>query len=100
MELRKPIFIVGTGHSGTTIFSQIFSEHPNLAWLSSLTSDFPTRLFLNRYFLKAIDYPLVGSILKKLIHPGEVYGLLNYYCTGFGGPCRDLFTEDVTNPTL
>lgn len=99
MELRKPIFINGTGRSGTTIFNQMFSEHPNLAWLTRLTSDFPSKLFLNRYFMRAIDYPLVGGILKKLSYRGEFYGFLDYYCNGFSAPCRDLFAEDVTNPT-
>ncbi|MHC4721185.1 MAG: sulfotransferase family protein [Planctomycetota bacterium] len=97
MELQKPVIIVGAGRSGSTVFHQILSEHPHLAWLSKLCAYFPAKPAMNRLFMQAIDLPLIGKILTAIVHPREYYKFWEHYCKGFGLPCRDLVADDVTN---
>jgi hypothetical protein len=97
MELQKPIIIVSVGRSGSTVFHQILSKHPHLAWLSRLNNDFPEKPAVNRLFMKAIDLPLIGKMLTSVAHPAECSSFWDYYCKGFRRPCRDLTADDVTN---
>jgi hypothetical protein len=98
MKIDKPVFIIGVGRSGSTIFHRIFTRHPNVAWLSSrLCNRFPSKPSVNRLLMKAIDYPLVGEFLRKRFRSGEGYQFWEYYCKGFSSPCRDLLPQDVTN---
>ncbi len=46
-EIHKPIFVVGTGRSGSTVFFDIFTKHPRVAWLSSLADRYPDRVWLH-----------------------------------------------------
>ncbi len=39
--VSKPIFVVGSGRSGTTLLYRLLVGHPDLAWVSRLTSVFP-----------------------------------------------------------
>lgn len=103
MEVRKPIFIVGTGRSGSTIFHEMFCRHPEVAWISKLCDVFPNQVWLNKYFLNSLDFPVVGTaskyliLQKRAIRPSEAYNFWENICTGFSRPCRDLVAEDVTN---
>ena len=99
MEVRKPIFIVGIGRSGTTIIHRMLCEHPNLAWLSGLCGRNPERRQWNRWLMQAIDYPLVGKYLKRRFEPWENYEFWEHYCRGFAAPFRDLVAADVTEKT-
>ncbi|MDR5589333.1 sulfotransferase [Christiangramia sediminicola] len=40
-HLKKPIIFIGTGRSGTTIFSEIIMRHPDLAYISNYQVKFP-----------------------------------------------------------
>ena len=98
MEVKKPIFIVGVGRSGSTIFNKVFSEHPQAAWISARLLDMlPAKPQANRWLLNMVDYPVVGPFLKNRFQPGEGYGFWEYHCPGFSEPCRDLLPLDVTN---
>jgi hypothetical protein len=97
MKIEKPIFVIGVGRSGSTIFHKIFSEHPQVAWLSTLCNRYPDNPSINRFLMRVIDYPVVGSFLKKIIEPDECYDFWERHCKGFRQPCRDLLPEDVTN---
>ncbi|MCG8403273.1 MAG: sulfotransferase [Firmicutes bacterium] len=99
MSIAKPIFIIGAGRSGSTIFHKMFANHPNVAWLSGLCDKYPRQPSINRSFMRAIDYPIVGRYLKRIITPGESYGFWEHHCKGFRQPCRDLLPQDVTNKT-
>ena len=97
MGIKKPVFIIGAGRSGSTIFHKIFSEHPNLAWLSTWCRKYPDTPSINKTLMQAIDYPIVGDYLRGRFLPGEFYEFWEYYCKGFRRPCRDLLSVDVTN---
>jgi hypothetical protein len=99
MEVKKPIFIVGIGRSGTTIIHSMLSEHPNVAWLSGICRRNPEKRLRNRWLMQAIDYPFVGKYLKRRFKQQENYEFWEYYCKGFSVPCRDLVAEDVTEKT-
>lgn len=45
--VHKPIFIIGSGRSGTTILYELLSAHPDLAWITNLTDTYPTLPFLS-----------------------------------------------------
>lgn len=96
MIIKKPIFIISVGRSGSSIFYKMFSEHPNVAWLSYLCDKYPDQPSIVRLRLAAIDYPVVGRWVRKRFQPGEGYDFWEYYCKGFSEPCRDLVAQDVT----
>jgi hypothetical protein len=40
-SITRPIFVVGSGRSGTTLLFRFLSGHPDLAWVSGLSNKFP-----------------------------------------------------------
>jgi len=96
MKIQKPIFIVGAGRSGSTVFNKLFAEHPQVAWLSILANKFPQKPQINGLLMSAIDYPLLGTILKRKFSTGEFYTFWEHYCKGFSSPFRDLRKDDLT----
>jgi len=93
---NSPIFVFGTGRSGTTIFHNLLSEHPNLAWTSHLCNYFPNHLELNRALMHCVDINILNKIIRKYIKPVEVYRFWDNYFRGFKLPYRDLKAYDVT----
>ncbi|BAF72483.1 sulfotransferase family protein [Sulfurovum sp. NBC37-1] len=96
MITQKPIFIFGTGRSGTTVFHEMLCEHPNLAWTSHFCNFFPAKPVVNRALMHAIDIPWLGKVLKKKIVPVETYRFWDHYFPGFSLPCRDLVASDAS----
>jgi len=86
MQIRKPIFILGSGRSGTTIIYKTLCLHPDLCWFSNIVNghpDHPELAFLNRL----IEAPLIGPKIKHaivttaspcLIGPSEGESLYDY----------------------
>lgn len=99
-KVEKPIFIVGTGRCGSTIFHQVFSHHSQVAWLSKYCDKYPSKLHYNRIAMQMLDSPLPARYIRKLVYPVEAYKFWDYYCAGgFTKPCRDLLKGDVTPKT-
>ena len=97
VQIDRPIFIIGTGRSGTTFLFHIMRRHPQLAWLCQ----YRTQIGLSRYdrivcSLKRI--PLLGhSAFRVLRRPRaliEPYAFWQRYMPGFNRPCRDLTADD------
>jgi len=71
--IRKPIFILGSARSGTSILYQLLSSHPDLCWFSNITNLNPehSRLAaLNRF----TNIP----IMKSFIYPSEGERIYTY----------------------
>jgi hypothetical protein len=97
--IDRPIFINGLGRSGTTIIHTLLSTHPHVNWMSLLCGKFPSRPYLNRWLMRALDVPLVNIYLKRRFVPLENYDFWNLHYRGFFNPCRDLFASDVDPAT-
>lgn len=93
---KNPIIIFGTGRSGTTIFTRMLSEHPNLYWLSNLSAKYPDKIILNRTLMRALDFKILNRLLRKRYKPIEAYPFWEFYCKGFRRPFRDLLPTDIT----
>lgn len=91
-----PVFVVGTGRSGSTVFFEILSRHPQVAWLSGLLDTYPNRPSLNTLLMLARSVPLLDGILRHHWGPSEAYPFWDTVCPGFSNPYRDLTAEDVT----
>ena len=94
--IEQPIFVVGAGRSGSSLFHQMFTEHPRVAWMSELCDRHPDRLGRHRALLRAVEFPVVGPLLKRHWESAECYGFWNYFYRGFSQPCRDLGADDAT----
>jgi hypothetical protein len=98
-EIDRPIFVVGTGRSGSTIFFELFARHPEVAWLSQLADKQPQRLWLNQLIMRGCGVPVLERALARFFGASEAYGFWNLVCPGFSNPCRDLLSEDVLPAT-
>lgn len=96
MTFESPIFIVGAGRSGSSIFYEMFCEHPRAAWMSTLCDKYPDKPDRNRQLMGWIDAPVIGPLLKRKYYPAECYQFWNRLYRGFARPCRDLVAADVT----
>jgi omega-hydroxy-beta-dihydromenaquinone-9 sulfotransferase len=96
MQITKPIFIVGTGRCGSTLFHRLLATHPQLMWLSGFSHRFPDKPSLNRQAVTAVGSPLLKGILGRKIRPAEAYGFWDAHAYGFSEPCRDLVRSDVS----
>jgi hypothetical protein len=96
----KPIFVVGTGRSGSTIFHKMLCMHPDVAWVNRILVEHPSRIGLHRAYLNMVDLPVVGDwLLRSGLTPAEAYEYWAHAYRGFGRPLRDLRADDVTERT-
>jgi hypothetical protein len=93
--LDRPIFIVGTGRSGTTIFHEMFTHHPNVTFLSGLCLLYPDKPQWNRRAMRLMDVPLIGRFARKKFRPAEHWQFWERHALGFSNPSRDLVAGDV-----
>ena len=96
MKVEKPIFIIGTGRSGSTMFHDIISHHEQLSWFSVLLSKYPKKIGLNKFYINILNFPIIGYLLRKKIIPTETYPFWETHVKGFSRPFRDLKAEDVS----
>ncbi len=95
--LKRPIIIIGSGRSGTTIISEIIFQHPQLAWLSNYQElfkkipaiNYVRRLFDNKWYKIVKFYSFVGFskntrqkwanyLELAMFNPIELYGFWEY----------------------
>jgi hypothetical protein len=96
----RPVFVVGCGRSGTTVLYEVLCEHPELAWFSNWSEQFPGRssvALLHR--ARRLGRPAKGSPVWSRWRPHPVEGYASWdHCTGLlpGGLDRPLAADDVT----
>ena len=96
MNITQPIFIVGTGRCGSTVFHRLLAAHPQTMWLSGFCDRFPGNPAWNRRAVSAMDNRVLRGIFGRWIRPGEYYRFWDSHAYGFSEPCRDLGRLDVT----
>jgi hypothetical protein len=89
-NVRQPIFFIGMPRSGTTVAFEAFARHPDLAWPSNYTANFPRMPQLN-FVRRILDTRRVRMIGHKsqygrhrlgnrfLPMPNEAYEFWNRY---------------------
>ena len=87
MKINKPIFIVGSGRSGTTVFYNHLSLHPEVCWFSNYSDRF-LNIKLIPLTHRLLDLLFIGTRLKEgivakrkfLIKPVEAERIYDHYC--------------------
>lgn len=81
--ITKPIFILGSGRSGTTILYNLLSIHPDVCWFSVLTDMHYAWPQLS-VFHRVLDIPVVGQWLKHQIGRSDTHTYSLYPVEGEG----------------
>lgn len=72
----RPIFIVGSGRSGSTLLYRVMGGHPCLAWFSNFSTrlpGFPQIAYLGRLYRLRQRYPWPRLISRLMPVPSEAY---------------------------
>lgn len=91
----EPIFIIGTGRCGSTLFHDLLAHHPHVSYLTILANRYPSKPEINRRAMALLDLPGVGWAARRKWHPVEAYRFWDHHYKGFSGPFRDLTSEDA-----
>ena len=102
--IKKPIFIIGSGRSGTTVFYRFLSTHSELCWFSNYSDRFYNLQGLPLLH-RLLNWPLLGGIGKKgiiakrrfFIKPSEAGSIYHDYC-GFQHALKST-EEDLDSET-
>lgn len=71
MNIDHPIFIIGSGRSGTTLLLNLLAKHPDLAWFSNYVDFYPDKHWI-MILSRLREIPVVGSKISGLI-PGILH---------------------------
>ena len=74
MNIDRPIFILGSGRSGTQIFSDLVSLHPDLCWISNVSMRLPLVPF-TPLLHRMLDWGDFGLGQKRRIIDGTKGGI-------------------------
>lgn len=80
MDIKKPIFVIGSGRSGTTIFFRTLAQHKQVGYFTNFDSYFP-RLFKSGIMPFLESNTLTKSVInrmKPIIPSKEIIGILTY----------------------
>ncbi|MET0660937.1 MAG: sulfotransferase [Steroidobacteraceae bacterium] len=93
-----PLFIIGTGRCGSTLFHDLLTRHPHVSFMTSLANRHPTNPAYNRACVSCIDF--TGDALRHKYFPVEAYRYWDHYFHGFSCPFRDLRAGDASPSTI
>ncbi|MGB0651800.1 MAG: sulfotransferase family protein [Thermoplasmatota archaeon] len=91
-----PLFIIGAGRSGSTLFFDLLSHHHGSSWASTILQKWPDRRRLNQAFLAAAHHPLTADWARRRASPSEAYAYWDRDYPGFSDPMRDLRADDAS----
>lgn len=94
-KIKKPIFIIGTGRCGSSIFHRLLSYHPQLAWTSGFCNKFPKASWINRVILALDNIGFLQNFLRRYIGPSETTLYWEYLAPGFSFAIKDLKRVDL-----
>lgn len=94
-KVNKPIFIVGTGRCGSSIFHKLLSYHPQLAWTSGFCNYFPSMPIINRAVLHLDSSMIIQPLMRKYIQPSETTLYWEYLAPGISFATKDLKAIDL-----
>lgn len=106
MKIYKPIFILGSGRSGTTIMYHLLAVHPQVCWFSNRMNAQPQRLSL-AYLHRIIDLPVLGECIKRsilaqsenpLLYPSEGENIYTYF--GFRDDMQSVSTDKISKKSF
>jgi len=111
-KLERPIIFIGTGRSGTTIISEIFNRHPDLAFPSNYQDRYPKHSKVN--LIRALfDNPLWRTFGQKpqlnklspgnryIFKPVEAYNMWDYLTReGLNFSREFLLEESLSNESI
>lgn len=96
VRTADPLFIIGTGRCGSSVFHDLLAHHPGVTWLSPLINRHPHRPELNRVLLRLMELlPGADATLRRRYLPVEAYRFWERHSRGFTSPYRDLTADDV-----
>ena len=96
MDFHKPIFIVGSGRSGSSFFARLVSLHPEVAFLTSVSDGHPDHPGYSRLVLQGMSLPAIGALVRHRFEIHEAYRFWESCARGFSRPERDLLASDLT----
>lgn len=94
-SLERPVVIVSAGRSGSSVFHEILTRHPDVCWLPRGCEAAPADLGHFKWLFRMVDLPLAGGLLRRRYEPVEGYGFWDHHYPGFSRTCRDLRADDV-----
>ncbi len=98
-SIDRPIFVIGTGRSGTSLLFTLLGLHPDLAWFSNYGNRF-YRWTWPALLSRACDLPGIDVLLapdrRFIPKPSEPYGILNEITAGLFTADRRLDASDAT----
>lgn len=84
-RIRNAVIIHGTGRSGTTLFSDILSMHPDFFWISNFVDRYPETpawsVFNRMYRIPGVESFTRGK--RFFPRPTEPYGFWDHFFPGF-----------------
>lgn len=92
----RPIFVVGSGRSGSSFLADVVARHPDVAFLTGLSERHPRRPAYNRAAMRGLDVPGLGRLVRRRYGIEEAYAFWEAHAPGFSEPTRDLRADDVT----
>ncbi len=100
-EIIKPIQIVCTGRSGSTMYYRMIARHKDVGWLSTLNQAFPSQVWLSA-FAELYRWPIFNRIRdhRYFPKPFSPYHFWQQWLPDIARHDRPLYPEDVPESAI